>query len=269
MASIEVLETDITKLEIDAIANAANTGLRHGGGVAGAISRAGGPPIQAESDDVAPDDDESDDAAEPSAEALHDDPLRGLANLRDEPALARVEGKCRRCRLEQEDTERPEIAALVGVGASQLLGREIWNGADDRATERYCLERPAELPKRTAERLMHVAGRLSRRRDCDDARQRSQEGRWAFGISEGSSSDGGDCHKRGRMSAKYDERDELDDERRAHRRTTVRRCRLRRERRDQHRSDNERAEFHRPLRREAGPITEEESRRERCGNHGQ
>jgi O-acetyl-ADP-ribose deacetylase len=52
--SIEVLDTDITKLEVDAIANAANTQLKHGGGVAAAISRAGGPSIQAESSLVAP-----------------------------------------------------------------------------------------------------------------------------------------------------------------------------------------------------------------------
>ena len=51
---IEVLDTDITKLAVDAIANAANTQLLHGGGVAGAISRAGGPAIQRESDAVAP-----------------------------------------------------------------------------------------------------------------------------------------------------------------------------------------------------------------------
>jgi O-acetyl-ADP-ribose deacetylase len=54
VAEIEVLQTDITKLEVDAIANAANTGLRHGGGVAGAISRAGGPAVQSESDERAP-----------------------------------------------------------------------------------------------------------------------------------------------------------------------------------------------------------------------
>jgi O-acetyl-ADP-ribose deacetylase (regulator of RNase III) len=54
MATVEVLDTDITTLDVDAIANAANTRLLHGGGVAGAISRAGGPAVQAESDDKAP-----------------------------------------------------------------------------------------------------------------------------------------------------------------------------------------------------------------------
>jgi len=52
--TVEVLDTDITKLEVDAIANAANTALKHGGGVAGAISRAGGPDVQAESNRKAP-----------------------------------------------------------------------------------------------------------------------------------------------------------------------------------------------------------------------
>jgi O-acetyl-ADP-ribose deacetylase (regulator of RNase III) len=54
VAEIEVKQADITKLEVDAIANAANTQLRHGGGVADAISRAGGPAVQAESDQRAP-----------------------------------------------------------------------------------------------------------------------------------------------------------------------------------------------------------------------
>jgi O-acetyl-ADP-ribose deacetylase (regulator of RNase III) len=54
VAEIEVKQADITKLEVDAIANAANTELRHGGGVAGAISRAGGPVVQSESDERAP-----------------------------------------------------------------------------------------------------------------------------------------------------------------------------------------------------------------------
>jgi O-acetyl-ADP-ribose deacetylase (regulator of RNase III) len=51
---IEVLDTDITKLDVDAIANAANTQLMHGGGVAGAIARAGGPDVNRESRDRAP-----------------------------------------------------------------------------------------------------------------------------------------------------------------------------------------------------------------------
>src|SRR4051794_41738717 len=54
MATVEVLEADITALEVDAIANAANTDLAHGGGVAGAISRAGGPEVRRESDRRAP-----------------------------------------------------------------------------------------------------------------------------------------------------------------------------------------------------------------------
>jgi O-acetyl-ADP-ribose deacetylase (regulator of RNase III) len=53
-AQIEVLDADITTLAVDAIANAANTDLAHGGGVAGAISRAGGPEVQRESDARAP-----------------------------------------------------------------------------------------------------------------------------------------------------------------------------------------------------------------------
>jgi O-acetyl-ADP-ribose deacetylase len=54
MARVEVLQADITTLDVDAIANAANTELAHGGGVAGAISRAGGPEVQRESDRRAP-----------------------------------------------------------------------------------------------------------------------------------------------------------------------------------------------------------------------
>jgi O-acetyl-ADP-ribose deacetylase len=54
VAVLEVIAADVTALDVDAIANAANTQLIHGGGVAGAISRAGGPDVQRESDERAP-----------------------------------------------------------------------------------------------------------------------------------------------------------------------------------------------------------------------
>ncbi|KZS77409.1 hypothetical protein A4G26_21020 [Mycobacterium kansasii] len=54
MLDIEVLQADVTKLELDAITNAANTQLRHAGGVAAAIARAGGPEVQRESNEKAP-----------------------------------------------------------------------------------------------------------------------------------------------------------------------------------------------------------------------
>ncbi len=54
MAELEVAQADVTTLEVDAIANAANTRLVHGGGVAAAIARAGGAELQRESRERAP-----------------------------------------------------------------------------------------------------------------------------------------------------------------------------------------------------------------------
>ncbi|MBN1977780.1 MAG: macro domain-containing protein [Anaerolineae bacterium] len=48
--ALELVEGDITEMDVDAIVNAANERLVHGGGVAGVISRRGGPAVQSESD---------------------------------------------------------------------------------------------------------------------------------------------------------------------------------------------------------------------------
>lgn len=47
----QLVQGDLTQQDVDAIVNAANNRLQHGGGVAGVISRVGGPSIQQESDE--------------------------------------------------------------------------------------------------------------------------------------------------------------------------------------------------------------------------
>ena len=50
--TLRVVDGDITKRDVDAIVNSANSRLKHGGGVAGAIVREGGAVIQDESDRI-------------------------------------------------------------------------------------------------------------------------------------------------------------------------------------------------------------------------
>ncbi len=52
--TVQVLQGDLTQQDVDAIVNAANNDLELGGGVAGAIARAGGPQIQMECRAIGP-----------------------------------------------------------------------------------------------------------------------------------------------------------------------------------------------------------------------
>ncbi len=51
-ARVRVVKGDLTEAPVDAVVNAANSHLQHGGGVAGAIARKGGQVIQEESDRI-------------------------------------------------------------------------------------------------------------------------------------------------------------------------------------------------------------------------
>jgi len=54
LEKVEIVEGDITEMDVDAIVNAANNQLLLGAGVAGAIRKKGGPQIQRECDKIGP-----------------------------------------------------------------------------------------------------------------------------------------------------------------------------------------------------------------------
>lgn len=112
---VEVLDVDITTLEVDAIANAANTELMHGGGVAGAISRAAGPELDRESRERAPIG--LGEAVETTAAAM---PARWVIHAATMelggPTSAEIIGKATASTLALADELGAESLALVAFG---------------------------------------------------------------------------------------------------------------------------------------------------------
>ncbi len=134
MASIEVLDADITTLEVEAIANAANTELRHGGGVAAAIARAGGPDLDRESRERAPIG--LGDAVETTAGHMPSRWVIHAATMElGGPTSAEIIGRATASTLERADTLGARTLGLVafgtGVGgfpvdeAAQIEVREV------------------------------------------------------------------------------------------------------------------------------------------------
>lgn len=115
MARIEVLDADITSLQVDAIANAANTDLLHGGGVAAAISRAGGPAIDRESRERAPIG--LGEAVETTAGEMPSRWVIHAATMRlGGPTSAEIIRKATRSTLERADVLGAQSLALVAFG---------------------------------------------------------------------------------------------------------------------------------------------------------
>jgi O-acetyl-ADP-ribose deacetylase len=141
---LEVRQADVTRLDVDAITNAANTQLKHGGGVALAISRAGGPAVQRESTEKAPiglgDAVETTAGAMPARYVIHAATMELGA-----PTSAEIIARATRSTLSKADALGCRSLALVafgtGVGgfpldqAAQLMVDAV-RGHEPRSLER-------------------------------------------------------------------------------------------------------------------------------------
>jgi O-acetyl-ADP-ribose deacetylase (regulator of RNase III) len=141
---LEVQQADVTRLDVDAITNAANTQLKHGGGVALAISRAGGPAVQRESTEKAPIG--LGDAVETTAGAMPGRYVIHAATMElGGPTSAEIIARATRSTLSKADALGCRSLALVafgtGVGgfpldqAAQLMVDAV-RGHEPRSLER-------------------------------------------------------------------------------------------------------------------------------------
>jgi O-acetyl-ADP-ribose deacetylase (regulator of RNase III) len=141
---LEVQQADVTRLDVDAITNAANTQLRHGGGVALAISRAGGPAVQRESTEKAPIG--LGDAVETTAGAMPAQYVIHAATMElGGPTSAEIIARATRSTLSKADALGCHSLALVAFGtgvsgfpldhAAQLMVDAV-RGHEPRSLER-------------------------------------------------------------------------------------------------------------------------------------
>ena len=143
---IEVLDVDITTLEVDAIANAANTRLMHGGGVAGAIARKAGPALEEESRRRAPL--ALGEATETTAGDLPSTYVIHAATMEPGgPTSAEIIRRATRNTLMKADALKAESLALVAFGTG-VGGFPLDEAAAIEVDEvRAFLQRPTSLKR--------------------------------------------------------------------------------------------------------------------------
>jgi O-acetyl-ADP-ribose deacetylase (regulator of RNase III) len=139
---IEILQADITSLEIDAIVNAANNHLILGSGVAGAIRTKGGPSIQQECDRIG-----SIRVGEAAITGAGDLPAKFVihaASMGDEPVSERsLRDSVRDSLLKGEDAgitsiAFPAIGTGVGGFAVERCAAIMLDLAEEHLTEEGC-----------------------------------------------------------------------------------------------------------------------------------
>jgi O-acetyl-ADP-ribose deacetylase (regulator of RNase III) len=139
---IEIIQADITSLEVDAIVNAANNHLKLGSGVAGAIRTKGGPTIQQECDRIGPI--RVGEAAITGAGNLPAKYVIHAASMGDEPVSERsLRDSVRDSLLKGEDAgitsiAFPAIGTGVGGFAVERCAEIMLDLAEEHLTEEGC-----------------------------------------------------------------------------------------------------------------------------------